>query len=359
MAQTQREYFQEKKKEAFDTRNNRPSERVLCYVGDYAQNLSIPNFAAEQPGETYYYSPLSCYCFGMVDCSTNPIRLAAMLYTEDSGKKGGNNVASCIWTNLERLGIIATPEPFKEINIVMDNCGGQNKNKMVLRLLFYLVKKKIAIDARIIFLIKGHTKNDCDRLFNLMKKEYRKSNVYTPKDLKTSIKHDSIDTVIVDPATSFRDWDAHEDIVLKATENVKANHIFLVSANRDNGNSMYMETHRNSGEEQKSVLVKKKKQEVLEEHWKTMPQLLPTTDILNIKWIELHDKWGKFIPRPKKEDWKYYNEDPGPERRNKVKANRKKSKEARQARTRTEDESSKKQRPNKKEEGPPLLSGVI
>ena len=41
----------------------------------------------------------------------------------------------------------------------MDNCGGQNKNRRVLRLLFFLVKKKIAVEARIVFLIKGHTKD--------------------------------------------------------------------------------------------------------------------------------------------------------------------------------------------------------
>ena len=108
MAKTQREYFREKKKAAMETCNNRQSERVLCYVGDYAQKnyLSLPNFASEQPGDTYYYSPLRCHCFGMlVDCSTDPIRLAAMLYTKDVAKKGGNNVASLMWSNLERLGI--------------------------------------------------------------------------------------------------------------------------------------------------------------------------------------------------------------------------------------------------------------
>ena len=91
MAQTQRQLYQAKKLAAMETKDNRPSERVLCFVGDYAQNLYIPNFASEKPGDTYYFSPLACYCFGMVDCST--MRLAAMMYTEEYGKKGGNNVA--------------------------------------------------------------------------------------------------------------------------------------------------------------------------------------------------------------------------------------------------------------------------
>ena len=88
----------------------------------------------------------------------------------------------------------------------MDNCGGQNKNQMVLRMLHYLVKLKVAVEARIIFLFIGHAKNDCDRLFNLMKKEYRKCNIYTPKDLTASMQHELIGTVIVNP-NDFRDWD--------------------------------------------------------------------------------------------------------------------------------------------------------
>jgi hypothetical protein len=335
MAQAQREFFQAKKQEALDTVNNRPSERVLCYVGDFAQNLCIPNFASEQPGDTYYMVPLSCYCFGMADCSTDPIRLAALMYTEDVHKKGGNNVASLIWYNLERLGILSTTEPFKEINFVMDNCGGQNKNRMVLRLLFYLVKKKIAIQARLIFLVRGHTKNDCDRLFNLLKKEYRKSNVFTPKYLQASVSHEHIDAILVDKDTTFRRWGAYQDLVMKATVGINVNHCFLVDINKNNGNSMYTETHNNSGKVSSQQVV------ITEElnntaHWEGMPEIIPATEMLDIKWIELHDKWGKFVPQAKKADWKYYSEDPGNARRDRVKENKKLAKEAREARTRTD-----------------------
>lgn len=335
MAQAQRKYFQDKKKEAFDTRSNKPSERVITFVADFAQNLSVPNFASEQPGDTYYMVPLNCYCFGIADASTDPIRLAALMYTEDGHKKGGDNVASLLWYNLERLGILSTTEPFKEINIFMDNCGGQNKNKMVLRLLFYLVKRKVAVDARITFLFRGHTKNDCDRLFNLLKKDYRKSNVYTPKDLEASVRHDHIDSILVDPHTTFRGWNAHQDLVMKATVGINVNHCFLVSINKENGNSMLMETHHNSGtvKSQRVVTTQHLKNT---EHWTTMPELIPPSEMLDIKWIELHDKWGKFVPQDKKADWKYYNEDPGPLRRGRVKDNKKQSKQARLARTRTD-----------------------
>ena len=74
------------------------------------------------------------------------------MYTEDVGKKGGNNVASLIWANVKRLGTqhnrAIQGDKFCR---VMDNCCGQNENWMVLRMLHYLVKKHIAIVARIIF----------------------------------------------------------------------------------------------------------------------------------------------------------------------------------------------------------------
>ena len=99
MAQRQRLLYQVKKKEAMDSLLLPPSERVLCFVADYAQNMCLPNFASKQPGATYYYSPFNVYCFGIVDASINS--LTAYLYPEDIGKKGGNNVASLLMKHFD------------------------------------------------------------------------------------------------------------------------------------------------------------------------------------------------------------------------------------------------------------------
>ena len=68
----------------------------FCIVGDYAQNLGVPHFGGEQPGDTCYYSPLSVYCFGVVDVCGEQDKLHAYGYTEDQGGKGGNNVTSLL-----------------------------------------------------------------------------------------------------------------------------------------------------------------------------------------------------------------------------------------------------------------------
>jgi hypothetical protein len=137
MAQKQRILFNNKKDIAFLDKDKPKEDRVFTFVADYAQNMYLPNFASSQPGATYYYSPLNEYCFGVVDGSTRPFTLYAHVYLEDLGKKGGDNVASMLWKQLKMSGLIPEDNSkpsiaAKEINIVMDNCGGQNKNNMVL-----------------------------------------------------------------------------------------------------------------------------------------------------------------------------------------------------------------------------------
>jgi hypothetical protein len=68
----------------------------------------------------------------------------------------------------------------------MDNCGGQKKSQMVLHLALYLVEKKYFKTVEFIFYIRGHTKNVCDRLINLLKIQYHKSNVY-PMDMLVDV----------------------------------------------------------------------------------------------------------------------------------------------------------------------------
>jgi hypothetical protein len=81
-ARKQRELFNVKKQQAKDDKDKPRKDRVYCFVADFAQNMNLPNFAEEQPGATYYYSPMSVYPFGIVDCSTSPSELTAYCYYE-------------------------------------------------------------------------------------------------------------------------------------------------------------------------------------------------------------------------------------------------------------------------------------
>eukprot|EP00977_Amphora_coffeiformis_P007840 scaffold1724_cov158-Amphora_coffeaeformis.AAC.6 len=154
-------------------------ERKDCIVADYCQNLALPHLGHSQPGETYYFSPLTVCCFGTADTATDKPQMRAYVYSEGDGKKGGNNVASLLFKDLHDRGWVDKEKgPREELTVVMDNCAGQNKNKMVLRMLALVTELGIYKRVNVAFLVAGHTKNICDRLFNLLKLVYRKSNLF-------------------------------------------------------------------------------------------------------------------------------------------------------------------------------------
>lgn len=64
----------------------------------------------------------------------------AHVYNEGIGKKGANKVCSFILKTLKNLGILHEAIIGGELNIVFDNCSGQNKPKTVLKLLVWLTE---------------------------------------------------------------------------------------------------------------------------------------------------------------------------------------------------------------------------
>ena len=118
----------------------------------------------------------------------------------------------------------------ERLSIVMDNCAGQNKNKMVLRLALMLVEVKYFKRVEFIFYVKGHTKNTCDRMFNLLKLRYHASNVYTMDMLHETLNEVEAVTFEIVTSKVFLNLDAHFDKVYKNFKagTVRDNHIFWV-----------------------------------------------------------------------------------------------------------------------------------
>ncbi len=100
------------------------SVRRYTFVVRYGQNMELPMYNKEQPGCTYYFSPLSVYNLGVVnhahiyddgwvsehlhchvytegyDDGWVSEHLHCHVYTEGIGKKGANNVVSLIMETL-------------------------------------------------------------------------------------------------------------------------------------------------------------------------------------------------------------------------------------------------------------------
>jgi hypothetical protein len=356
MAQKQRELFNNKKDDAFLDEDEPKEKRVFTLVADYAQNMYLPNFASSQPGATYYYSPLNEYCFGVVDASKRPSKLYGHVYLEDLGKKGGDNVASMLWKQLQILELVPKDNTkpataAMEINLVMDNCGGQNKNNMVLRMLVFLVKLGVCKVARAIFLVRGHTKNDCDRLFNLMKKIYRKSDCFSQDKVLAAIgTHPDVTPVAVNEGEFF-DFNRVEDIYMKKlVGEVNANHIFEVSSSDD---SDYMSVYECDGAIPKKLQLVRPKYTGKEWINEAMANLFgapkPPVGLQEIKWLELYDKWRLLIPEERR-TYHYIATAPPQSVRDKVKKHTSESKKQRKERSRTGSD-------NKKEEDDTTFGG--
>ncbi len=67
MARAQRTLYQEKVNAAKMTVDSPHSERTYTFVVDYGQNMTLPVFTSEQPGCTYYYSPMTINNLRMVN----------------------------------------------------------------------------------------------------------------------------------------------------------------------------------------------------------------------------------------------------------------------------------------------------
>jgi hypothetical protein len=264
MARAQRALYQAKVADAVAdaTEGKDHAERRYTFVVDYGQNMELPVYNKEQPGITYYYSPLSIYNLGMVDHAhvyddgRVKEHMHCHVYHEGVGKKGANNVASLIVKTLRGLNLLREDSVGGELNIVFDNCSGQNKNNTVLKLAAWLMAMGYFKSVQFIFLVVGHTKNAADRLFNSLKHEYRKQNLFTFDELARALDQSATVTVHRTVANDFFDYDKLLDgMYPKLAGHIKQNHIFSCE---DNGSEL-MIRKSNLPEHQEYILRIRKK----------------------------------------------------------------------------------------------------
>ena len=284
------------------------NDRVITEVADYAQNLDVPHFGSEQPGDTYYFSPLSVYLFGIVRLYNEIEDLVAFYYFEGDGKKGGNNVASLIYNKFLFDGFVDKINevgPMKEYNLIMDNCGGQNKNRMVIRLFMMLAELGYVKTARMSFLVRGHTKNPCDRNFMLLKKNFHWKNIYTKQQLDNVLNsNDNVQAIRV-THDQFFDFDAFFDTIYKrpAAGTVNRSHIFTMFHDRPG-----ILEHKDSSDSaactqnlRKGIWSDDERKKMIKEFLQEMEPMTPP-GIRQIKKNELYTKWRPLIPEQYQDD---------------------------------------------------------
>ena len=303
-ARAQRALANDKVKQASYTNDQENNidhkDKVQTIIMDYCQNLNLPHLGQDQPGDAYYFSPLSIYCFGICDAVTS--HLSAFVYDESQGGKGGNNVASLLLQYVRENFVDPNLGPMMELNIVMDNCAGQNKNRMVIRMASYMLELQYFKRINLIFLVKGHTKNMCDRMFNSMKQRYHHRNIYTLEDTYKILNLDDKVTVIPTTSTNFYDWDSFFDTVYRRPKggSIKKNHLFQYTDELLDTCTLMTKVADCSTTAQAQELTKLPRGCTVEERKQLIldatPHNLPKPGLSVLKQVHMYTKWRPLLP---------------------------------------------------------------
>ncbi len=119
------------------------------------------------------------------------------------------------------------------MNIIFDNCSGQNKNNTVLKQPTWLMAMGYFKEIHFFFLVVSHMKNAADCLFNLLKQEYWKQNLFTFNELVWTLNKLLSLTIHPTVAKDFLGYSKLLDgLYQPITGNKKTNHLFSC---KDNG----------------------------------------------------------------------------------------------------------------------------
>ena len=138
------------------------------------------------------------------------------------------------------------------MNIVYDNCSGQNKNNTVLKMAAWLKQMGYLKKVNFVILVVGHTKNAADSLFNSLKHKYRTKNLFTMHDLFETLNvSDSVTVVLMIPE-DFLNYNAlTDDVYHDFSGMVKQNH--MISCHDDDGNDTIIQLRESNLDEHKAV----------------------------------------------------------------------------------------------------------
>ncbi|KAF4138615.1 hypothetical protein GN958_ATG12190 [Phytophthora infestans] len=126
--------------------NTASSTHIVTTI-DFSQNIAMPH-SAQTPSMWYFLSLLNILVFGIHNQPDN--KQWNYVYSERKAGKGSNEVISMLdW--------------FARTQIIYGDCIGDNK-----------AVKSVSFN----FLIKGHTKNNCDRGFANLKRYYAKRDMW-------------------------------------------------------------------------------------------------------------------------------------------------------------------------------------
>jgi hypothetical protein len=196
--------------------------------------------------------------------------------------------------------------PIEELNIIMDNCTGQNKNGTIIKLAAYMCEMGWFNRVNLFFLMKGHTKNSCDRMFNLLKIRWHCANVCTYQQSLEILNGDDQVTVI---DTSHLHFD-YNTMLSKfyrqpVIGTINKNHIFQFNYNISQNSLMTTKrSHNVAISSSQPLRCDPRSRKSL--HKKlcllyAVPKKLDGPGLKPLKHLHLYTKWRKILPQEYKD----------------------------------------------------------
>jgi hypothetical protein len=150
---------------------------IQIQIEDFGGSFPLPFYGHQRPSADYFNSNLMMQNFIIFDIIAN--RNNVLIYNERGQGKGADALCSlCLFFHL-RLRQEHVDRSPKMLLLILDNCVGQNKSKVVFMfyaLLSFMFYDKVAL----LFLIPGYSHNQADCVVAWCQNKMRAQNLYTP-----------------------------------------------------------------------------------------------------------------------------------------------------------------------------------
>lgn len=146
--------------------------QIISATFDFQKVLQSPH------GEVsifYYKRKLNTYNFTLFELAKKTA--VCYMWHEGTAKRGANEVSSCLYSFIK----MHAAKGVKEFRFWSDNCGGQNRNRIVFAS-YLLAAKEFDVTITHRFMEKGHTQNEGDSVHALIERESEQRLIYVPDE---------------------------------------------------------------------------------------------------------------------------------------------------------------------------------
>lgn len=116
------------------------------------------------------------------------------LWHEVTAKRGSKKIGSCFLKYITSKWKPLSAGEERKLIVCLDRCDGQNNNKVILTLYFFLIKARYFSEIHQKCMTSGHSFLPCDRDFELIERRKKKTKALVPQDWKYIIASSNFST---------------------------------------------------------------------------------------------------------------------------------------------------------------------